>query len=308
MTRLTRSPQGFIRSLQISAVQVFAFVEGRLDRPFFDRLVAQACSQRGTTYRVYAMKELPGGTGGKVALMSTFKQFKRNGVLACRPFGKSMTCMFFADKDSDDFTRKRLRSPHFIYSPTYDLEGHLFSCGDLTGAISAACGVTMEQARLLLPDPKDWLNRLALNWQEWIALCLVSQANGVSVGCTFDRTSQVNINPFDSADDEKVNTFKSILAKALNIDDSELEIEYQTARRSVRVSIEAGRPLRYFKGKWLSHLIQRHLEGQARVPDANISGVGERVGSTLVVQVGNRAGCECCSPYSWKVEGVVSRI
>jgi hypothetical protein len=61
MTRLTHSHGGFVRSLQMSSVRVFAFVEGRLDRPFFDRLLAKVCNPIGIGYRVIAMKELPGG-------------------------------------------------------------------------------------------------------------------------------------------------------------------------------------------------------------------------------------------------------
>ena len=189
MTRLTHSSGGFVRSLQLSSARVFAFVEGRLDRSFFDRVLSQVCNPTAIAYRVFAMKELPGGTGGKSALISTFRRFRQSGLLACTAFGKSMICIFFADKDSDDFTRKQLRSPHLLYSPTYDLEGHLFSCGDLTRALADACGITTDQARLLVPDASAWLHSAATHWKDWIALCLVSQARAVNCGCTYDRTS-----------------------------------------------------------------------------------------------------------------------
>lgn len=308
MTRLTHSSGGFVRSLQMSSARVFAFVEGRLDRPFFDRLLNHVCTPSAVGYRVIAMKELPGATGGKSALISTFQKFRQQGLLACTAFGKSMICMFFADKDSDDFTRRQLRSPHFLYSSTYDLEGHLFSCGDLTRALADACGITGEQAKQLVPNPHAWLTTVAGHWKEWIALCLVSQSNGINCGCTFDRISQVNPDPFAPSDAAKVAAFKTQLATALGISLNELETEFAVAIKRVNCSIVDGKPLKFFKGKWLAHLIQRHLESTPKIPDSLISGVGERIGVSLVGQVALNAGCTCCSAYFPKLKSLVAQI
>ena len=308
MTRLTHSSGGFIRSLQMSSARIFAFVEGRLDRPFFDRILSQVCNPQHIGYRVFAMKELPGGTGGKSALISTFQHFRKGGLLACTAFGKSMACFFLADKDSDDFTRRRLRSPHLIYSPTYDLEGHLFSCGDLTRGLADACGITADQARLLVPDPKDWLQSAAIHWKDWIALCLISQTRGVNCGCTFDRTSQVNPDPLAAPNSAQVAAFKSRLASTLGISQQDLDATFLKASRRVDQSIRSGHPLRYFKGKWLGHLIQRHLESKQRIPDALISGVGERLGVSLVAQVAHHANCGCCAAYLPQLQGVIALL
>lgn len=308
MSRLTHSNGGFIRSLQMTSARVIAFVEGRLDRPFFDRVLQRACAVPGVEYRVYAMKELPGGTGGKSSLLSTFQDFRKRGLLACTKFGKSMVCMFFADKDSDDFTRKRLRSHHLIYSPTYDLEGHLFSCGDLNRALADACGITLEQSRRLIPDPASWLAGTATLWKEWIALCLVSQANETNCGCTFDRTSQVNPDPLAPPDAAQVSAYRNRLATALSISQQALDSEVNAALQKVDASIRKGRPLLYFKGKWLSHVIQRHLEAQPRIPDANIGGVGERIGVSLVGQVAHSPACSCCAVYSQSIQTLLARL
>lgn len=308
MTRLTHSSGGFVRSLQMSSARVFAFVEGRLDRPFFDRLLSQVCNSTAIGYRVFAMKELPGGTGGKSSLISTFQSFRKNGLLACTAFGKSMICMFLADKDSDDFTRKQLRSPHLLYSPTYDLEGHLFSCGDLTRALADASGITTDQARALVPDPSAWLQSAAIHWKDWIALCLVSQSRGVNCGCTYDRTSQVNPDPLAPPDSTQVAAFKSRLAAMLAISQNDLEAEFVTASRRVDRSISDGQPLRFFKGKWLNHLIQRHLESKPRIPDALISGIGERIGVSLLAQVALHSNCTCCAAYLPQIKLLVARV
>jgi hypothetical protein len=308
MTRLTHSSGGFIRSLQMTSARVFAFVEGRLDRPFFDRLLSQICNPAAIGYRVFAMKELPAGTGGKSALVQTFRDFRHSGLLACTAFGKTMTCVFLADKDSDDFTKRQLRSPHFLYSPTYDLEGHLYSCGDFTRALADASGITTEQAKLLVPDASAWIHTVATHWMDWIALCLVSQSNGVNCGCTYDRSSQVNPDPLAPPDAAKVAVFKSRLASTLAISLNDLETEFDVARRRVDRSIAAGQPLKYFKGKWLSHLIQRHLESNPRIPDALISGVGERIGLSLLAQVALHSNCGCCQAYSPGLKNLVAQL
>jgi hypothetical protein len=308
MTRLTHSSSGFVRSLQMSSARLFAFVEGRLDRSFFDRILSQVCDPAPVAYRVFAMKELPGGTGGKASLVSTFQSFRQRGLLACTVFGKSMACVFLADKDSDDFTRRQLRSPHLIYSPTYDLEGHLFSCGDLNRALADACGITSEQARALIPDPDVWLRNAAIHWKEWISLCLVSQSRRVNCGCTFDRTSQVNPDPLSPPDAQQVKAFKARLASALGVSQIVLEAEFVVACRRVGRSIDDGHPLRYFKGKWLGHLMQRYLESKPRIPDAVVSGIGERIGVSLVGQVALHSGCTCCAAYLPKLQGIVAGI
>jgi hypothetical protein len=254
------------------------------------------------------MKELPEGTGGKQALISTFKQYRRDGLLECKNFGKSMACIFFADKDSDDFTRKRLRSPHLIYSPTYDLEGHLFTCGDLRRALADACGITGDQAQQLVPDTKSWLLDAAINWRDWIALCLVSQAWRVNCGCTFDRTSQVNPDPLGAPDVAQVAAFKAILANTIGISPQALEQEYIKACRSVDQSINTGYPMRYFKGKWLSHLVQRYLESKPRIPESIITGVGDRLGLTLLSQVALHSNCGFSTVYSIPLQNLVARL
>jgi hypothetical protein len=308
MTRLTHSPGGFIRSLQVTSARVFAFVEGRLDRPFFDRVLSRVCGADGPEYRVYAMKELPGATGGKQALINRFREFRKKGLLACTTFGKPMVCIFFADKDADDFTRSKLRSRHLLYSPTYDLEGHLFNDGDLTRALADSCGITADQARQLIPDPTAWLRKAAGDWRDWITLCLVSQAAAVNCGCTFDRVSQVNVDPLAGPDPAQVVAFKTKLAASIGITTQQLEARFQQAGRSVDKSIDDGQPLRYFKGKWLSHLVQRYLEARPRIPDILISGVGERMGATLVAQAAQHTTCRLSAAYSPAIIEVLAML
>lgn len=301
MSRLVHSQGGFIRSLQMSSARIFAFVEGRLDRTFYDRLIPRAIPADSVRHQVIAMKEMPAGTGGKPALLATFREFRSRGMLRMTAFGKTMVCVFFADKDSDDFCRKQLRSPHLLYTPSYDLEAHLYTCADLHRALADSCGLTFSQAEALIPDPKAWLLQSAQAWREWIALCLISQLKAVNCGCTFDRISQVNPDPFAPPDLAQVASFKTLLSQRMGVSAVEVDRLFLGAVRRVDASIASGNPMRYFKGKWLNHLVQRYLESKERPPDANVSGVGERLWSTLVGQVASSPSCQCCAPYMGKL-------
>jgi hypothetical protein len=219
-----------------------------------------------------------------------------------------MACIFFADKDSDDFCRRQLRSPHLIYSPSYDLEGHLFSCGDLHRALADSCGITLRQAQDLIPDPKAWLTNVTHMWKDWISLCLISQLRSVNCGCTFDRPSQVNPDLFAPPDATQLENFKAALALQLGLSRPHFDKHYSLACRRVDASLKAGEPMKYFKGKWLSHVIQRFLEAGPRLADANYNGVGERLGATLVAQVAVYAHCKCCAPYAASVNELAANL
>lgn len=308
MTRLTHSQGGFVRSLQMSSASVFAFVEGRLDRPFFDRLFGQVCGSRGLKHQVIAMKELPGATGGKSMLLSTFRTFRRQGLLKSVAFGKRMACIFLADKDADDYSRRKLRSAHLIYSPSYDLEGHLFTCGDVQRALADSCGITLKQAQHLIPNPATWLINAAEMWKDWISLCLISQHWQVNCGCTFDRVSAINVDPLAPPNAAQLEHFKTTLAAALKVTRHQFEQIYSMTCRRVEASLHAGKPMKYFKGKWLSYLMQKFLESKPRPADADFNGVGERLGVTLVAQVAVHANCKCCGPYAAEVNTLVAHL
>jgi hypothetical protein len=297
MTRLVHSPGGFLRSIQMSSARLVAFVEGRLDRVFFDRLMRRALDTSGLRHQVYALKELPSATGGKVAVIDMFLDFRKRGLLKFDAFGKSMVCMFFVDKDADDYTKKLRRSDHLVYSSTYDLEGHIGSCGDLHRALADACGVTHEQSLDLVPNPSEFLANVATQWADWIALCLVSQKHSVNCGCTFDRVSQINATPLSDPDAAQLEAFKTTISTRLGIARDQFDNEFRTARRAVERSLTQNQPMRFFKGKWLAHVLQKHVESRKKPADANFNSVWDRVQSSLLAQIPATGGCSCCAQY-----------
>lgn len=292
----------------MSSAQFFAFVEGGLDRPFFDRLIAPLCRPRAIKHQVIAVREIPGSAGGKPSLLALFRSFRKGGILQSAKLGKKMVCAFFADKDCDDICRRKLRSAHLFYTSTYDLEGHLFSCGDLQRAIADACGLTMAQAAHAVPDQNVWLQSVAAHWKAWVALCLVSQVGRVNCGCTYDRPSAINPHPLAAPDAMALEAFKQRLATTLGVTRVDFDRLYASTERKIDSAMRAGQPLRYFKGKWLIHALQRHLESIPRVPDASIQSAGEKVSAALIAQVGGHPGCQCCAPFQHGVSDLVAQL
>ena len=276
---------------------MFFFVEGGLDRPFVDRMAHIAFPGKTWQHQVIGMKEFPSGTGGKPALLSLFRLLRKNRQLDYLAFGKRMVCAFFADKDIDDLTRKRVRSPHFIYTKTYDLEGHLFHSGNLIDAISDACLVTRQQAAALAGNSNAWLQRHAANWKEWLVLCIISYKNSVNTGCSYKRPSNINPNFLGQTDAAALATQSAALQRAVGVTPAQFQTIFHSIETNVSKSLSSPNPLRYFKGKWLQLILQKHLEASPVIPDANFQGAGERVVSTLVSQAGTRTPCRLCSPF-----------
>ena len=286
----------------MSSAQFFAFVEGGLDRPFYERVVAKANEGRSVRQQVIAVREVPGSAGGKVALLDLFKRYRKAGHLSATAFGKRLVCVFFADKDCDDACRRRLRSPHLIYTISYDLEGYLYQCGDLHRALADACGLTGQQSASLLGDSSNWIKTIVANWKAWTALCMLSQAQRVNSGSTYDRVSAINPAPLAAHDSALLTQHKAALARALGLSPVAIEKLYRRYERLVETSLSSDVPFRYFKGKWLAHLLQKHLEASPRIPDASTNAVGEKVITALIAQVAANGHCKCCAPYMTKVQ------
>ncbi len=283
----------------MSRVQFFLFVEGGLDRPFGNRLLTSLFLTRTWSHQVIGMKELPSQTGGKPALITLFKSLRRAGKLYQVAFGKPMVCAFLADKDIDDLTNIRVKSPNFLYTDTYDLEGHLFQCGNLVQAIADACLVTPVQASNLLGSQQlGWINEHVQNWKEWTALCIISHRSKVNVGSGYSRPSAVNTGHIGPTDAVALSALSDALKLKLGLTDAEFNKKFARAEALVQASVSAKVPLRFFKGKWLQLILEKYLQSRPRIPDANLIGAGERVVSALVAQAGNHGHCMCCQGFA----------
>lgn len=298
MTRLVHTEQGAARSMQISEAVVFAFVEGGLDRPFVDKILNHILNTDSAKHRVQAIKEITNGTGGKPALIAKFREFSEKNLLKKTAWKKTTISIFFLDKDADDYLNKKIESPHVIYTKSYDLEGDLFQAGDLTLAIADTCLLTHEQAKTVIQDKDSWLKSIALNWVDWITLCILSQKESIAIGCTYDRISDINTKESNKLDVDKLAAYQEKMALELNIPKEDFMQKYGVARQAVINSINNGEPLRFLKGKWLKSAIQEQASKPPRIPDSSTQGIGDRILSVLLGHVAQTMHCTCANRYS----------
>lgn len=296
MTRLVFSERAYVRKLQVSRCQVFAFVEGGLDRPYCDRFLSLQ-SQGKWSYQVVAARELPGDTGGKRRVVNFYRALKRRRLLSFDAFGKQCVCTIFLDKDVDDLSRRVLRSAHVFYTKTYDLEGDLFTYGDLARAVADACGLTTQQAVGFLGNQQQWLKQQASKWLDWTTLCVLSHRHGVNTGSTFERTSAINPGLIGLTDSTILAAHKNALAQAIGLPPAAFVRTYSRLRKTVEADIASGRPLRLFKGKWLLPIVEKQATQSLNVPDANLNSMGQKVLAALIAQVGIHGGCALCARH-----------
>src|SRR5438445_2421225 len=157
MSRLFHSWAGFARGMQISRTQLFVFIEGQDNDPYFySKICESVCVPAGVSYEHRVARELPGGAGGKGALLIFFQYLRRKRLLLSDFKGKRTAAVFFLDKDIDDVLRTRVRSPHVVYTEYYDVENHLFAAADLAEAAAAAASFDKLAIAAALRNEAEW--------------------------------------------------------------------------------------------------------------------------------------------------------
>lgn len=295
--------------LQMSNSQVFAFVEGGLDRNFYDRLLEKRC-ENDLHYEVYAAKELPGATGGKKPLISFHETLRKNQRLENVWFGKKYICLFFVDKDIDEVTGDLVESAHFLYTDTYDLEGHLLSCGDLSRAIADAAHLTYKQSSAAIGNSKRFIIDQTEDWGDWLVVCILSQIYKVNFGCSYERALPVDKKKEFTLDhqDSKLKIIQQRIIDEVGISSQAYQNKYEEIKRMVEDEKGNGNILKYFKGKWFKPIFQKFAKDSLNIDDANTDGLFENVLRTLVCQIAADKGCACCRSALGKIDGMIEGV
>ncbi|UJR85255.1 hypothetical protein [Sandaracinus amylolyticus] len=261
-TRLAHSAGGFIRSIQMSSEDVVLLVEGVGDRAFYSGVAREALPNVLT--RVVTTAELQGFTkaSGKPALIDTFKQLKKSGVLKTSlAGGPTKTFVVILDKDIDDRRRRKLRSPHVVYTVHYNVENHIFEAADVAKAVSCACSLDLEAVASALGHQEQWRRSIGRDWAEWTAYCYAVHRNSVGVQGYGRDKSMFHPragDPIDSA------TQQTIVSHATLID-ANFPRYLRTARRVIAEVLARDAHDLVFNGKWyvpwLAHLADRAANG-----------------------------------------------
>lgn len=283
MTRLRHSTGGYLKYMQMSESQIFAFVEGKTDPYFYSKICESVCIPVGVSYEVCRAQELPGAAGGKEAVLSFFQYLRRRSSLLDDFKGKRTGTVFFLDKDVDDLMRIQKRSAHLVYTEFYDAENYIFKYGDLVEALAAASCVDRMWLRNKIIDSEAWRKDLSKLWKDWVTLCLFAKLKKIRSATNYSSTSQINNPlhaPVDMAEYQQYLARFQLLAGLTNL---------QFTRAFRRVSKVVSRLYdddefdRVFKGKWYASLLDSAIRNIAGARPINSKGLSNRIVQVLSI-------------------------
>ncbi len=213
MARLLHSFAGYIRSMQVSSTNLFVFVEGKQSDPYFYGGICGSTPGLDSRYEIRLAQQLPGGAGGKQALLGFFAFLRKRKELVSSLGGQKTTSIFFVDKDVDDLQRKKKRSPHLVYTEHYDVLNYIFLHGDLQRGAASAASVDPARLNVQLRDGAEWCLRTAKLWRDWISICLRMLEDGISCAANYRVASRVQARPSGPTDAVLYATFTSTIAR-----------------------------------------------------------------------------------------------
>jgi hypothetical protein len=287
MTRPTHSFAAYRRLMQMSRYQVFVFVEGSDNDPYFyGKICDPVFVSEGVSYQLSGAHELLGTTGGKKLLLSFFVYLKQSGSLIDDFKGKRTTCIFFLDKDIDDLARSQRRSPHVVYTRFYDVENHIYAAGKLLEGAAAAASMNPADLQALLSDPAKWRASAALRWKEWVKLCIFSQRRKIRCGCNFGVPYSPINTPLNGPLDSISHSQRlAALQSQSGLTSRQFRRSFGTISQLVDAIYEGGEYNRVFKGKWYKTILEADIKHMAPGRRYDSNGLVARLTSAIAVTI-----------------------
>lgn len=282
MKRLAYSPSAYRRSMQISRVPLFIFVEGYKDRYIYNQIVQSECQRVGVSYKVVTAKEIGIRGGGKEALLKFFDYLAVKSSLVCNFNDKTTVSIFFLDKDVDDILNTMRSSEHIVYTETYEIDNYLFIYGALSEVAAASASLEVQSIRTTLSNYETWRRRAATKWKNWIRLCLFSKTCGIESMSNY-RLLRSPINA-GVCGPVKLAEYKSHLSNLQNksrLPPDEFNRSFKRLCRKVDRIYSAGQHDRIFKGRWYACFLVEDIKKVAAGRDFNSSRLGDKLLSGL---------------------------
>lgn len=257
------SALGFATRVARSRDALFVVVEGRrFDPVFYDRLCGSDSALRQAGYQVRPIDtiDMPRHlhNTGKLGVLDFFRLIRSTGKLTqtTRSGPRIIACI--VDRDLDEFTRRKLRSPHLIYTHERDVEAELHRNGDIARALATALSATEIESQALASHLGDYTTRLADRWRDWIELGALALAINARCSVQPGRPSQVNVDMYGSVSGSLLATARSTVLGAA---DPSCNVPYWVSQvrsyftRVFRTSVQA----RQVKGKWLAGFVEHEI-------------------------------------------------
>lgn len=255
MNRIHHSFSGHFRLMQMSATQLFVFVEGKQCDPYFFAGVCSVTLNHHVTYEISTARQLPGNSGGKQTLIAFFNFLRERKSLISDLDGKRTACVFFLDKDVDDLQRRKRRSRHVIYTQHYDVQNYIFEHGNLVTGASAAASIDPRKIESQFSDASGWCKHAASLWRDWVALCLRMLEDGIPCEANYRVLSPVQTRYCGPTNIRAHQDLTRRLARRCGVPVSELRQKITGSVWKVDKYFAKGEHHRIFKGKWFATIL-----------------------------------------------------
>jgi hypothetical protein len=282
MSRLTHSIRAFLKSMQMSRVELFVFVEGKADRYFYERVCSHGHADSGVTYQVKTADELAIGTVGKTALLDFFTYLRDRKLLAHSFKGKKLAALFIADKDVDDFLRTYKKSIHLIYTEFYHRENYPMRYSDLADVAADAASLDVPSVHAVLGNQDLWRRRAASEWKEWIKLCLVARRTQANCPSNYSQKSQINNGPYGGVDQTRLANSRAALETASGLPTATFQRLWARVDGFVERMLKIGQHDRLFKGTWYASFLVEDISLAAAGRAYKSNGLEARLMDTAV--------------------------
>lgn len=281
MSRLIHSNTGHIRLMQLSSTQLFVFVEGKQSDPYFFANVCTASLPNNIRFEISSAQQLPGGAGGKEALLNHFKYLRQRKSLISSFKGKRTACIFILDKDIDDIKRKQLRSSHIVYTQHYDVQNYIFEHGDLVTGAAAAASIDPRKLHSVLGNSSEWCRRASHLWRDWIALCFRLIEDGIRGEANYSVPSRIQTRNCGVTDTHAHESLVRALAQRTNIPFDEMMRKVELSKKKIDRYFRRGEHHRVFKGKWFALILADEVGRVMAGHPHDCNGLAGRLPSTV---------------------------
>ncbi|MFJ8362760.1 hypothetical protein [Streptomyces sp. NPDC093984] len=255
--------------MQISQDSLFVIVEGKdLDARFYDRICGSSAKVEAAGYQVWLAEQLKDdvtgvAAGGKKAVLAHFEFFKASGKLTVTSSSGKRSMAFMVDRDNEDVSGGKKRSPHVIYTDMFDVEAEVFIRGSDQEALAGILSLDSASVSQLVTDLSGWVMDLADAWREWITLCVIAKATGAGCDVGFGRESWVNNPKYGAVEAVKLAAAAQKVATSTRRSATEYSAISSRVRRRINSCYSKGHGYRLIKGKWLApylmHRVKSHF-------------------------------------------------
>jgi len=241
--------------MQMSATQLFVFVEGKQCDPYFFAGICSTALNQQVSYYISTAQEIPGDSGGKQALIAFFTFLRDRKKLVSTLGGQRTACVFFLDKDVDDLQRRKKRSLHAVYTEHYDVQNYVFQHGDLAKGTAAAASVDPRRIEGDLGDAPRWCKHVAMLWRDWLALCLRLLEDGIPCEANYRVLSRVQTRHCGPTNVQAHRALVRDIAGRAGVSVAELTRRVSLTADKVERYFARGEHHRIFKGKWFAAIL-----------------------------------------------------